>query len=58
MPPLTETPHDMRETLDDASARTMLVQLGLLDRLLDLTRKAELPEPRADVVCDTNHPTH
>jgi hypothetical protein len=58
MKPLSETPDEVRETLDDAIARTMLVQLGLLDRLLDLTRKPELPEPRADTMCDTNHSTH
>jgi hypothetical protein len=58
MQPLSDTPHEPRETLDDSEARALLVQLGLLDRLLDLTRKPELPEPRADVVCDTNHLTH
>jgi hypothetical protein len=58
MKPLSDTPDEMREALDDATARAMLVQLGLLGGLLELTRKPELPEPRADMVCDTNHPTH
>jgi len=58
MKPLSETPHELRQTLDDATARSMLVQLGLLDRLLDLAHKPELTEPRADMVCDTEHATH
>jgi hypothetical protein len=47
MKPLSETPNELRETLDDTAARALLVQVGLLERLLDLTRKPELPEPRA-----------
>lgn len=55
---LSETPNELRQTMDDTEARTLLVEAGLLDDLLELTHKPELPEPRADAVCDTNHPTH
>ncbi len=58
MKPLDATPNEMRETADDSTARAMLVQLGVLDRLLDLSRQTELAEPRADMVCDTDHATH
>ena len=56
-PPLSETPNDVRQTTDDTEARAWLVQLGHLDHLLRIER-AGLPEPRAEIVCDTNHPTH
>jgi hypothetical protein len=57
MQPLAETPHEIRETVDDTEARAWLVQLGHLDRLLEMAH-AGLPEPRAEMICDTNHPTH
>ncbi len=58
MTPLEKTPHDLREFLDDADAKTVLVQVGLLDKLLELAGRADLPTPRADAVYYSDHPTH
>src|SRR5207253_2885814 len=56
-PPLSDTPNDVRQTIDDTEARAWLVELGHFDDLA-LAERAGLPEPRAESVCDTNHPTH
>ena len=58
MKPLSETPDEVRETFDDAEAETLLDQLGLLNELPDLTGEPEPAEPRTDILCDINHPTH
>ena len=58
MTPLEATPNQFREFLDDTDAKTLLMQLGLLDKLLEFSRQPGLAEPRADTLHYTDHPTH
>jgi hypothetical protein len=58
MTPLEATPNQVREFLDDTDAKTLLIQFGLLDKLLEFGRQPGLAEPRADTIHYTDHATH
>ncbi len=61
MTPITDTPNEFRRILDDTDAKFVLIQFGLIDKLLEHgTRPAgvSLSEPWSSRIYFTDHPTH
>jgi hypothetical protein len=59
--PLSETPNEFRRILDNAEAKIVLMQLGIMEKLLEYATRPvgmSLSEPWSARIYSTDHPTH